>query len=198
MECDSNRYKRRRSAHGRDGLTSVLGPLRYEAHLTQKISIQSRNEIIGILSFVGMKSLVNWPANENHKLPDYRGSERDVFQVICDYFTNASGPLTTFSLYNLLVEAFIRAEAADLQFRQANKDPVTDNAENEGDGDGSSSGSTSTLSSRSSSVQSLVMKMASPAVRKTSTPLNQPGPHPSRYSFAFKLYSSQSILSRFD
>ena len=117
-----------------------------------------------------MKSLVNWPANENHKLPDYRGSKRDVFKVICDYFTNASGPLTTFSLYNLLVEAFIRAEAADLQFRKAGS--IKDEAEEEEE----------TLSSRSNSVQSLVMKMASPACRKTSTPLGhlQIHHHPSK------------------
>lgn len=122
-----------------------------------------------------MKSLVNWPSNENHKLPDYSGSERDVFKVICDYFTNASGPLATFALYNLLVEAFIRAEAADLQFRQQQPAAVeeTDEAQQE-----DLRSSCSTLSSRSSSVRSLVMKMASPAIiqrggKKTSTPIGQ-------------------------
>ena len=105
-----------------------------------------------------MKSLVNWPSGENHKLPEYRGSEKDVFKVICDYFTNASSPLTTFHLYNTLVEAFVRAEASDLHFRRS-KD------QSEDDEDGFS------LSSRGS-IQSLVMKMASPVANyKTSTPL---------------------------
>lgn len=66
-----------------------------------------------------MKSLVNWPSNENHKLPEYQGSEKDVFKVICDYFTNVSSPLSTFSLYNILVEAFIRSEATDLSFQKS-------------------------------------------------------------------------------
>lgn len=105
-----------------------------------------------------MKSLVNWPCSENHKLPEYSGSEKDVFKVICDYFTNASGPLTTFSLYNLLVEAFIRVEACDIHYRKSREQK-----EEEDD--------SYSLSSRGS-VQSLVMKMASPAVQcKTSTPL---------------------------
>ena len=102
-----------------------------------------------------MKSLVNWPSNEKHKLPEYSGSEKDVFKVICDYFTNTSSPLTTFSLYNLLVEAFIRAEATDVKFRKA-QEQSEDNEEEALKG----------------SVQSLVMKMASPAPHKTSTPLS--------------------------
>ena len=107
---------------------------------------------------LGMKSLVNWPGNDNHKLPEYSGSEKDVFKVICDYFTNASGPLTTFSLYNLLVEAFVRVEACDIHFRKSKEQ--TDEEDD-----------SYSLSSRGS-VQSLVMKMASPAVHcKTSTPL---------------------------
>lgn len=109
--------------------------------------------------FEAMKSLVNWPSNEKHKLPEYHGSEKDVFKVICDYFTNASSPLTTFCLYNLLVEAFIRTEAADLKFRK----PQEQSEDNEEEA--------FSISSKGS-VQSLVMKMASPVPHKTSTPLS--------------------------
>jgi hypothetical protein len=108
--------------------------------------------------FTGMKSLVNWPSNEKHKLPEYHGSEKDVFKVICDYFTNASSPLSTFSLYNILVEAFIRSEAADLTFR---KSIELNGIENE---DGFS------LHSRDSA-RNLVLEMASPIHHKTSTPI---------------------------
>lgn len=97
-----------------------------------------------------MKSLVNWPASNNHKLPEYSGSEKDVFKVICDYFTNTSGPLTTFSMYNILIESFIRAEAYDAQFRN--------NRNDNNDEDACSFGSRD-------SVHSLVMKMASPVRR---------------------------------
>lgn len=105
-----------------------------------------------------MKSLVNWPSNENHKLPEYQGSEKDVFKVICDYFTNVTSPLSTFSLYNILVEAFIRSEAADLNFRKSKES-------SEGEEDGFS------LCSRDS-VRNLVMQMASPMQHKTSTPID--------------------------
>ena len=94
-----------------------------------------------------MKSLVNWPSNDHHKLPEYNGSEKDVFKVICDYFTGSSGPLTLFSMYNAFVEAFIRAEAHDVQVHQSR-----DLADDDDD---------CSLSSRDS-VHSLVMKMASP------------------------------------
>ena len=110
-----------------------------------------------ILFFKGMKSLVNWPSNENHKLPEYQGSEKDVFKVICDYFTNASSPLSTFTLYNILVEAFIRSEAADLNFRKSKEQTEEDEE------DGFSLGSRD-------SVRSLVIQMATP--HKSSTPLD--------------------------
>ncbi|XP_032780298.2 DEP domain-containing protein 1B isoform X1 [Daphnia magna] len=106
----------------------------------------------------GMKSLVNWPANENHKLPEYQGSEKDVFKVICDYFTNASSPLSTFYLYNILVEAFIRSEAADLTFRKPNE-PSEDREDD-----------AFSLHSRDSA-RGLVLEMASPIHQKTSTPI---------------------------
>ncbi|XP_057374612.1 DEP domain-containing protein 1B-like isoform X2 [Daphnia carinata] len=106
----------------------------------------------------GMKSLVNWPSNENHKLPEYQGSEKDVFKVICDYFTNASTPLSTFYLYNILVEAFIRSEAADLTFRKPNE--PSDDREDDA----------FSLHSRDSA-RGLVLEMASPIHRKTSTPI---------------------------
>jgi len=126
----------------------------------------------------GMKSLVNWPGNDNHKLPEYSGSEKDVFKVICDYFTNASGPLTTFSLYNLLVEAFVRVEACDIHFRKSKEQ--TDEEDD-----------SYSLSSRGS-VQSLVMKMASPAVHcKTSTPL---GDYSSTQYLAKPRYSSLPVV----
>ena len=108
--------------------------------------------------FTGMKSLVNWPSNEKHKLPEYHGSEKDVFKVICDYFTNASSPLSTFSLYNILVEAFIRSEAADLTFRKS-----VELSGNEDEDELS-------LPSRDS-VRNLVLEMASPVHHKTSTPI---------------------------
>lgn len=108
--------------------------------------------------FTGMKSLVNWPSNEKHKLPEYHGSEKDVFKVICDYFTNASSPLSTFSLYNILVEAFIRSEAADLNFRKSIE--LTGNDDEDG----------FSLHSRDSA-RNLVLEMASPIHHKTSTPI---------------------------
>lgn len=111
-----------------------------------------------VYGFTGMKSLVNWPANENHKLPEYQGSEKDVFKVICDYFTNASSPLSTFYLYNILVEAFIRSEAADLTFRKPNE-PSEDREDD-----------AFSLHSRDSA-RGLVLEMASPIYQKTSTPI---------------------------
>ena len=103
---------------------------------------------------LGMKSLVNWPSNEDHKLPQYQGSEKDVFKVICDYFTNVSSPLTTFPLYNIFVEAFIRSESTDLTFRKA-----SDSTESE------------KVHSVRDSVQNLMIAMASPACRNMSTPI---------------------------
>lgn len=75
--------------------------------------------LLFILKFTGMKSLVNWPSNNSQKIPDYEKSEIDVFKVITDYFTKTSSPLSTFFLYTLLQETFIRAEAADLEFRKS-------------------------------------------------------------------------------
>ncbi len=97
-----------------------------------------------------MKSLVNWPSSDQHKLPEYSGSEKDVFKVICDYFTGASAPLTLFSLYGVLVEALIRAETYDAQIAQLN-DEAPDDVEE----------AAASLSSLDSA-RSLVMKMASP------------------------------------
>lgn len=161
VECDPYWSKRCCSTYGRNGFTSFMGSiwcvenkLKFLCLIFPFFSITFTHFVT---LFIGMKSLVNWPSNENHKLPEYQGSEKDVFKVICDYFTNASSPLSTFSLYNILVEAFIRSEAADLKFRKS-KEPTEDDEE-----DGFSLGSRD-------SVRSLVIQMASPMPHKSSTP----------------------------
>jgi hypothetical protein len=64
-----------------------------------------------------MKCLANWPkqlrtANGKESgLPNYAGFENDVFNVVKDYFLGLPGPLTTYPLYEFLVDAFIKAEA---------------------------------------------------------------------------------------
>ena len=64
-----------------------------------------------------MKCLANWPkqmrtANGKESgLPSYAGFENDVFNVVKDYFLGLPGPLTTYPLYEFLVDAFIKAEA---------------------------------------------------------------------------------------
>ncbi len=161
VECDPYWNKRRCSAYGRNGFTSVMGSIWCVENTSNFYALFYHSFpshlLILLHFFIGMKSLVNWPSNENHKLPEYQGSEKDVFKVICDYFTNASSPLSTFSLYNILVEAFIRSEAADLKFRKS-KEPTEDDEE-----DGFSLGSRD-------SVRSLVIQMASPMPHKSSTP----------------------------
>ncbi|XP_046650662.1 DEP domain-containing protein 1B-like isoform X3 [Daphnia pulicaria] len=129
-------------------------------HIGVRGVVQPMEELDSPPSWVlyGMKSLVNWPSNEKHKLPEYHGSEKDVFKVICDYFTNASSPLSTFSLYNILVEAFIRSEAADLNFRKSIE--LTGNEDEDA----------FSLNSRDSA-RNLVLEMASPFHHKTSTPI---------------------------
>ena len=64
-----------------------------------------------------MKCLANWPkqlrtANGKEScLPNYAGFENDVFNVVKDYFLGLPGPLTTYPLYEYLIDAFIKAEA---------------------------------------------------------------------------------------
>lgn len=94
-----------------------------------------------------MKSLVNWPSNNNQKIPAYENSEIDVFKVITDYFTKASSPLSTFVLYPLLSESFIRAEAADLGFRKERNDACMNEELNKGPSGNNSDLSTQRLAS---------------------------------------------------
>ena len=96
---------------------------------SENSNINEKAGLINILIFSGMKSLVNWPSNNNQKIPDYEKSEIDVFKVITDYFTKTSSPLATFFLYTLLQETFIRAEAADLEFRKSTNQILQPNTE---------------------------------------------------------------------
>ncbi len=77
-----------------------------------------------------MKCLANWPkqlrtANGKESgLPNYAGFENDVFNVVKDYFLGLPGPLTTYPLYEFLVDAFVKAEALCAVGRPTGGQPV--------------------------------------------------------------------------
>lgn len=62
-----------------------------------------------------MKCLANWPKHFQvfigAQMPNYEGFEKDVFNVVKEYFTSLPIPLTTFELFDILVSTFIKAEA---------------------------------------------------------------------------------------
>ena len=64
-----------------------------------------------------MKCLANWPKpfqalmGTEGMMPNYNGFEIDVFNVVKEYFTSLTYPLTTFELFDVFVSAFVRAEA---------------------------------------------------------------------------------------
>jgi len=64
-----------------------------------------------------MKCLANWPRQlrtvngKESCLPSYPGFEQDVFNVVKDYFLGLKEPLTTFSLYDYFLDAWVKAEA---------------------------------------------------------------------------------------
>jgi len=64
-----------------------------------------------------MKCLANWPRQlrtvngKESCLPSYPGFEQDVFNVVKDYFLGLKEPLTTFSLYDFFLDAWVKAEA---------------------------------------------------------------------------------------
>ena len=71
-----------------------------------------------------MKCLANWIPPEKRQracypssIPSYPGFENDVFEVVKDYFLtllHRNGPLITYSLFDIFVSAFIKAEAVGL------------------------------------------------------------------------------------
>ena len=71
-----------------------------------------------------MKCLANWPRQlrtvngKESCLPSYPGFEQDVFNVVKDYFLSLSEPLTSFSLYDYFLDAWIKAEAVAAMPRQ--------------------------------------------------------------------------------
>ena len=59
-----------------------------------------------------MKCLANWPKPfQAFQETNYNGFEIDVFNVVKEYFTSLTNPLTTFELFDVFVSAFVRAEA---------------------------------------------------------------------------------------
>ena len=45
------------------------------------------------------------PQKVVENIPDYPGFERDVFQVVCDYFSELNEPVITYELYPILLRA---------------------------------------------------------------------------------------------
>lgn len=57
-----------------------------------------------------MRCLAHWPEREDDNLPSYPGFERDVFLVVKDYFCSLSEPLTTYEMYEVILNVFVTAE----------------------------------------------------------------------------------------
>ena len=66
-------------------------------------------------TFAAMKCLANWPRPFNDgsgaNFPNYNGFEEDVFNVVKEYFTSLTSPLTTFDLFDAFVSTLATAEA---------------------------------------------------------------------------------------
>ena len=68
-------------------------------------------------TFSAMKCLANWPKpfqalmGPDGAMPNYEGFEIDVFNVVKEYFTSLTTPLTSFELFDMFVSTFIKAEA---------------------------------------------------------------------------------------
>lgn len=55
-----------------------------------------------------MRCLAHWPDKVDKDLPSYEGFERDVLNVVKDYFYNHEEPLLTCRFYEIF--AFIQGE----------------------------------------------------------------------------------------
>ena len=86
-----------------------------------QLNYQNRSADLPKWTLSAMKCLANWPKpfqalmGPDGMMPNYNGFEIDVFNVVKEYFTSLSSPLTTFELYDVFVSAFIRAEAVSAQ-----------------------------------------------------------------------------------
>eukprot|EP00088_Acartia_fossae_P044573 TRINITY_DN4739_c0_g1_i3.p1 TRINITY_DN4739_c0_g1~~TRINITY_DN4739_c0_g1_i3.p1 ORF type:complete len:1187 (-),score=273.56 TRINITY_DN4739_c0_g1_i3:761-4321(-) len=80
------------------------------------VQVEDKSEDLPHWVLSAMKCLANWPKQlrtvngEESCLPNYAGFENDVFNVVKDYFLGLQSPLTTFTLYEFLVEGYQRAE----------------------------------------------------------------------------------------
>ena len=80
------------------------------------VQVEDKSEDLPHWVLSAMKCLANWPKQlrtvngEESCLPNYAGFENDVFNVVKDYFLGLQSPLTTFTLYEFLVEGYQKAE----------------------------------------------------------------------------------------
>jgi len=81
------------------------------------VQVEDKNEDLPHWVLSAMKCLANWPRQlrtvngKESCLPSYPGFEQDVFNVVKDYFLGLKEPLTTFSLYDYFLDAWVKAEA---------------------------------------------------------------------------------------
>lgn len=81
------------------------------------VQLDDKNEDLPHWVLSAMKCLANWPRQlrtvngKESCLPSYPGFEQDVFNVVKDYFLGLKEPLTTFSLYDYFLDAWVKAEA---------------------------------------------------------------------------------------
>merc|ERR1719300_874906 len=81
------------------------------------VQVDDKSEDLPHWVLSAMKCLANWPrqlktvSGKESNLPSYPGFEQDVFNVVKDYFLGLKEPLTTFSLYDYFLDAWVKAEA---------------------------------------------------------------------------------------
>ncbi|XP_065569132.1 DEP domain-containing protein 1B-like isoform X4 [Artemia franciscana] len=67
----------------------------------------------------GMKALTNWPNYEIPLMPNYEGSEIDVFKVITDYFCTCDEPLILPQLYKAFIASFNYIEVLERSMKHS-------------------------------------------------------------------------------
>ncbi|KAK4307168.1 hypothetical protein Pmani_021048 [Petrolisthes manimaculis] len=74
-----------------------------------------------------MRCLADWPnmSDPSVNIPNYPGVERDVFNILRDYFTNLAEPLIPYQLYDAVVRLYIGAEFLDISLRSHSPDPTS-------------------------------------------------------------------------
>ncbi|XP_015785176.1 DEP domain-containing protein 1B-like isoform X2 [Tetranychus urticae] len=67
------------------------------------VLIEDKSKDIPHWVMSAMKCLANWPNNSGNSLPRYPGFERDVFNLIREYFVNLDSPMIPSNFYPLIV-----------------------------------------------------------------------------------------------